>query len=72
MSDNKVRRVEQGGRAIYSFEADIETEKVIASAAAFHNCPKEAIVATAISIYVSAFEDSVKLAVAARDEGPLN
>ena len=71
MSDNKVRRTEDAaGRGTYSFTADEETENMIATAAAFHRCGKESIVALAISIYVSSFEDAVELAVAARDSGP--
>ena len=72
IGDNIVRRTEGEGKgrgAVYSFAADEATENMIATAAEFHSCKPEAIVAQAIAIYVAAFHESLRLAVAARDDG---
>ena len=71
--NNMVRRTgaEDGGAA-YLVEVSPETEHMIAAAASFHECKREAILAVALSIYVAAFEESVTLAMTARDEGPIN
>ena len=72
-SDNRVRRTETaGGGAIYLVEVGSDTESMIASAAEFHECKREAILAVALSIYVAAFEQSVTLAMTARNVGPSN
>ena len=41
---------------------------MIATTAEFHGCKREAIIATAISIYIAAFNESLKLAITARDD----
>ena len=70
MSDNIVRRAEGAdGGAVYTFAADADTEGMITSAAEFHQCEREAIIATAIGIYVAAFHESLSLALAARGDG---
>ena len=71
MSDNTVRRTEGvDGGAVYSIELSSDAEAVISRAAKFHECKPESILATAISIYISAFDESVRLAMAERDDGP--
>ena len=74
IGDNIVRRTEgegADGGAIYSFAVDEATENQIAAAAEFHSCPRAAVIATAIGIYVAAFHESLRLAIAAReDDGP--
>ena len=69
MSDNTVRQSEaEDGGAVYSVTANADTENMIATAAEFHGCKREAIIATAISIYVAAFNESLKRAITARDD----
>ena len=72
-NNNTVRRTaaEDGG-VVYTVAVNEETESMITSAANFHSCKREAILAVALSIYVSAFEESVLLAMTARDDGPRN
>ena len=73
MSDNVVRRTTEGegeGRgAVYSFAVDEATENQIAAAAEFHSCPRAAVIATAIGIYIASFNEALRLAVDGRDDG---
>ena len=67
-SDNKVRRTEtEDGAVVYSIEVNADTERMISTAAKFHSCKREATIATALSFYLLAFEESVKLAIARAD-----
>ena len=71
--NNTVRRTEtEDAGVVYTVAVNEETESMITSAANFHSCKREAIIAVALSIYVAAFEQSVTLAMTARDDGPSN
>ena len=71
MSDNKITRIAApDGGAVYTVELSPDAEAVVWRAAKFHECGLEAILGTAISIYISAFDESVRLALEARDGGP--
>ena len=71
MSESRITRIATpDGGAVYTVELSPEAEAVVHRAAKFHECGLEAILGTAISIYVSAFDETVRLAMEARDSGP--
>ena len=71
MSDNKIQRVATpGGGAIYTIELSADAEGVLSRASELHECRPESVLARAIIIYVSGFDEVVRLAIAARDGGP--
>ena len=70
-SDNRIKRTATpDGGAVYSVTLNGEAEAVIWRAATFHECALESIVATALAVYISAFDEAVRLATEARDTGP--
>ena len=72
MSDCKITRNDTpaGAGATYTVEMDVDAEAVIWRAAKFHECSLEAILGTALNVYLEAFDESVRLAMEARDGGP--
>ena len=71
MSDSKITRTATpDGGAAYTVTLSEEHEGVIQRAAKFHECSLEAIMGTAINVYLGAFDRSVELAMEARDSGP--
>ena len=71
MSECKImRNSAPNGGATYIVEMDSDAEGVIQRAAKFHSCSLEAILGTALNVYLGAFDRSVELAIAARDGGP--
>ena len=71
MSECKITRSSApDGAATYIVEMDSDAEGVIQRAAKFHSCSLEAILGTALNVYLGAFDESVRLAMEARDSGP--
>ena len=70
-SDNRIRRAATpDGGSVYTIEMSPDAEDVIARAAKFHGCGLEAILGTALNVYLGSFDESVRLAMEARDSGP--
>ena len=70
-SDNTIRRAEaEDGGAIYTLKLNKDTDAVLVRASELHECRPESVLARAIIIYVSGFDEVVRLAIAARDGGP--
>ena len=72
MSDSTVTRTELAdGGARYSIELNADAEAVLARAAELHSCTPETIPTRAIGVYVSAFDELVRIAaIAVRDDIP--
>ena len=71
MSDSKITRTATpDGGAVYTVEMSSDAEGVIQRAATLHECGLESILGMAINVYLGAFDESVRLAMEARDTGP--
>ena len=71
MSDSRITRIATpDGGAVYQIEMSEDAEAVIWRAAKFHGCGLEAILGTALNVYLGSFDEAVRLAMEARDSGP--